>query len=74
LARQLLAGSNKLLRGFDMAHESEKKAHVCELCGGEADLIIREEKVEDSTKGSQKKGTLVCKVCGSEADTIFEEI
>ncbi len=42
-----------------MAHESEKKAHVCELCGGEADLIIREEKVEDLTEGSQKKGTLV---------------
>ena len=52
----------------------EKKTHVCELCGGGADLIIREEKVEDFSKGSPKQATLVCKVCGSEADTIFEEI
>lgn len=53
-----------------MAHESENKAHVCELCGGEADLIIR----EDLSNGTPKQATLVCKVCGNEADTIFEEI
>ena len=57
-----------------MAHESEKKAHVCELCGGEADLIIREDKVEDLSNEPPKRATLVCKVCGNEADTIFEEI
>ena len=57
-----------------MAHDSDKKSHVCELCGGEADLIIREDKVEDLSNGTPKQATLVCKVCGNEADTIFEEI
>jgi hypothetical protein len=57
-----------------MAHDSEKKALVCELCGGEADLIIREDKVEDSSSGTPKQATLVCKVCGNEADTVFEEV
>lgn len=52
----------------------EKKTHVCDLCEGEADLIIREEKVEDLSKGSPNQANLVCKVCGNEADTIFEEI
>ena len=56
-----------------MARYSEKKAHVCELCGGEADLIIKEDKVKDTSNGTMKQATLVCKVCGSEADTIFEE-
>ncbi len=57
-----------------MVHDHEKKTHVCELCGGEADLIIKEEKVEELTEERAKTGTLVCKVCGNEADTIFEEI
>ena len=57
-----------------MARDSDKKSHVCELCGGEADLIIREDKVEDLSNGTPKQATLVCKVCGNEADTIFEEI
>ena len=55
-------------------HDHDKKNHVCEICGGEADLIIKEEKVEELTKVSPKTRTLVCKICGSEADTIFEEI
>ncbi len=55
-------------------HDHDKKNHVCEICGGEADLITKEEKVEELTKVSPKTRTLVCKVCGSEADTIFEEI
>lgn len=55
-------------------HDHDKKTHVCEICGGEADLIIKEDKSEDFPKKSPKTRTLVCKVCGSEADTIFEEI
>ena len=57
-----------------MVHDHEKKTPVCEICGGEADLIIKEEKVEELTEEHAKKGTLVCKICGNEADTIFEEI
>ena len=57
-----------------MVHDHDKKNHVCEICGGEADLIIKEEKVEELTEVTPKTRTLVCKVCGSEADTIFEEI
>ena len=57
-----------------MVPEDEKMTYVCELCGGEAGLRVKEEKVTDSSKKSPKQATLVCKVCGSEADTIFEEI
>jgi len=55
-------------------HDHDKKNHVCEICGGEADLIIKEVKEQELTEVSPKTRTLVCKVCGSEADTIFEEI
>lgn len=57
-----------------MVHDHEKKTHVCELCGGEADLIIKEDKPKDILEVSPKTRTLVCKICGNEADTIFEEI
>jgi len=57
-----------------MVPDSEKKTYVCEKCGCEAELIVKEEHAADTTKGSPQHGTLVCKVCGSEADTIFEEI
>jgi transcription elongation factor Elf1 len=57
-----------------MVHDHEKKTLVCELCGGEADLIIKEDKPKDILEVSPKTGTLVCKICGNEADTIFEEI
>ena len=52
----------------------EKKTYICQKCGGEAELTVKEEKVADSSKGSTRQATLVCQVCGSEADTIFEEI
>jgi hypothetical protein len=55
-------------------HDHDKKTHVCEICGGEADLIIKEDKLKDSPEVTPKTRTLGCKVCGSEADTIFEEI
>jgi len=57
-----------------MVPDDEKKTYVCEKCGCEAELIVKEEKVENSSKESPKQATLVCKVCGSEADTIFEEV
>jgi DNA-directed RNA polymerase subunit RPC12/RpoP len=52
-----------------MVPDGEKKTYICEKCGSEADLIVKEEHEEE-----HKKASLVCKVCGSEADTIFEEI
>ena len=57
-----------------MVPDEEKKTYICDKCGGEAELRVKEEKVADSSEGSTRQATLVCKVCGSEADTIFEEI
>ena len=57
-----------------MVPDDEKMTYVCEKCGCESGLRVKEEKVTDSSKESPKQATLVCKVCGSEADTIFEEI
>ncbi|MCL0066196.1 hypothetical protein M1N79_04900 [Dehalococcoidia bacterium] len=51
--------------------------YVCENCGDEASLIIKEEESsleEHKVEPVPKKRTLVCKVCGSEADMILEEI
>jgi len=52
-----------------MMPDGERKAYVCEKCGCETELIVKEE-----TEEGPKKGTLLCKVCGSEADIILEEI
>lgn len=57
-----------------MVPDAEKKTYTCKKCGCEAELIVKEEKVENLSKGSPKQATLVCKICGNEADTIFEEI
>ena len=54
--------------------DEEKKTYICQKCGGEAELTVKEEKVADSSEGRTRHATLVCKICGSEADTIFEEI
>ncbi len=54
-----------------------KHTYVCENCGNEANLIIKEEEsilAEHKDKPGGKKGTLVCKVCGNEADMTLEEI
>lgn len=51
--------------------------YVCENCGDEASLIIKEEESsleEHKVEPVPKKRTLVYKVCGSEADMILEEI
>jgi transcription elongation factor Elf1 len=47
----------------------EKKTYICEKCGCEAELVIKER-----SEQKPKQGTLVCKVCGSEADIILEEV
>jgi len=56
----------------------QKQTYVCENCGDEASLIIKEEEesslAEHKDEPGAKKGTLVCKVCGNEADMILEEI
>jgi len=57
-----------------MAKE-HKHTMVCENCGNEANMIIKEEEsslAEHEPK--PKKKVLVCKVCGNEADMILEEI
>lgn len=53
-----------------MVPDEAKKTYICEKCGAEADLIIKEEKAEEGPR----RATLVCKVCGNEADIILEEI
>ena len=55
-------------RRKEMAGE-EKKTHICDKCGCEAELVIKEQEA-----GQPKMGTLVCKVCGNEADIILEEV
>lgn len=51
--------------------------YVCESCGNEASLTIKEEETsleEHRVKPVPKKRTLVCKVCDNEANMILEEI
>ena len=52
--------------------EKEHNTHQCECekCGGEAEMVVKEE----ATKDKPGRGTLVCKICGNEADMILEEI
>jgi len=50
--------------------EEEHKTCQCEECGGEAEVVVKEE----ATKDKPGRGTLVCKICGNEADMILEEI
>ena len=52
-----------------MAEEKHKTCQ-CEECGGEAEVVVKEE----ATKDKPGRGTLVCKICGNEADMILEEI
>ncbi len=56
--------------------EEHKHTFVCENCGNEANMIIKEEKsslAEHHNKPAKRK-VLVCKVCGNEADMILEEM
>jgi hypothetical protein len=54
---------------------------VCEKCGNEAEMIIKEEELSaaehDHTQGDKpkpKKTVMVCKECGNEANMILEEV
>ena len=51
--------------------EEHQHTYVCEKCGNEADLIIKEDEeslAEHKHEYKPKKGTLICKICGNEAD------
>ena len=57
--------------------EEHQHTYICEKCGNEADLTIKEDDVglaEHKHEHETGKGTLVCKNCGNEADITFEEI
>ncbi|MFO8100707.1 MAG: hypothetical protein R6U37_00845 [Dehalococcoidia bacterium] len=58
-----------------MTHE-HKHTMVCDICGSEADIIIKED--EDSLAEHEHhkpaRKVLVCRNCGNEADMILEEV
>ena len=63
-----------------MAHE-HKHTMVCEKCGNEAEMIIKEEELSAAEhehtheNGAKKKKTVVvCRECGNEANMILEEV
>lgn len=52
---------------------------VCENCGNEANMVIKEEEASLAEHGEhsgaeKKRKVLVCRNCGNEADMILEEI
>ncbi|MCP4611894.1 MAG: hypothetical protein GY845_24590, partial [Planctomycetes bacterium] len=50
-------------------------AMVCENCGNEANMIIKEEETSVAEhKPKPKKTTIVCRNCGNEANMILEEV
>ena len=58
-----------------------KKEHqhtfVCESCGNEADIVIKEDETslaEHKHEPKAKRKVMVCKVCGNEADMTLEEV
>lgn len=58
---------------------AEKHQHefVCDKCGNEAEMVIKEEDAslaEHKHDPKPKKTVTVCKVCGNEADMILEEV
>jgi len=63
-----------------MTHE-HKHTMVCEKCGNEAEMIIKEEELSvaehdhpQADKPKRKKTVMVCKECGNEANMILEEV
>ena len=58
-----------------MAKE-HKHTMVCEICGNEANMIIKEEEssLAEHDHKKPKRKVLVCQNCGNEADMILEEI
>ena len=53
-------------------HEHAPRTYICELCGNEADMILKEEPSSPEAR-PKKQATLVCKVCGNEAEMVLEE-
>lgn len=57
-----------------MTHKHEHTM-ICENCGNEANMIIKEEETSAAQhKSKPKKTTIVCRNCGNEANMILEEI
>ncbi len=57
-----------------MAKE-HKHTFVCEDCGNEANMIIKEEDISlTEHKPNPKKRTIVCRNCGNEANMLLEEV
>ncbi len=56
--------------------EEHKHTMVCEICGSEADIIIKEDEASlaEHDHDKPKRKVLVCQNCGNEADMILEEI
>ncbi len=57
-----------------MTHEHQHTM-ICENCGNEANMIIKEEESSLAEhKPNPKKRTIVCRNCGNEANMILEEV
>lgn len=57
-----------------MTHEHQH-TFVCENCGNEANMIIKEEDVSLAKHETKpRRTTIVCRNCGNEANMILEEI
>ena len=55
--------------------KEHKHTFVCENCGNEANMIIKEEEVSTAEHEQKpKKKVIVCKDCGNEANMTLEEI
>ena len=55
--------------------EMHKHTFVCENCGNEANMTVKEEESSLVEHGYKpKKQVVVCKECGNEANMILEEM
>lgn len=55
--------------------EQHKHTFVCDKCGNEADMLIKEEEIKpQESEVKPKKKVVVCKNCGNEANMTLEEI
>lgn len=58
-----------------MTEKKHQHTFVCENCGNEANIIIKEEESSLAEHARKpKKTVVVCKECGNEANMILEEI
>ena len=56
-----------------MTHKHQHNM-VCENCGNEANMIVKEEASVAEHQQQPKKTTIVCRNCGNEANMILEEV